>query len=290
MKVHQGDVNDGHQIDDSVGPSDFNSECYTADDEYISQPLPSMHIEKHFRSTLDKTNQCDAQGTSHYQDASDWSAKGEQFCLCHDTTTHTLTHDSLLLVLVGPRANVFQGPCKEGEGNHQTRQLSGSIKLPIKRPILQIKGEKPTLLRTRDAIPYNTIQYNNTVPSWFFWYRPTLPVSSQTYKIPPSILSYCTTDKVDGTMEFQYPVKHIKSHRPSYPIVPRTRWTVPWNPSIQSNIKSHHPSYPIVPRTRWTVPWNPSIQLNIKSHRPSYPIVPRTRWMVPWNPSIQSNI
>ena len=29
MKVHQGDVNDGHQIDDSVGPSDFDSECYT---------------------------------------------------------------------------------------------------------------------------------------------------------------------------------------------------------------------------------------------------------------------
>ena len=35
MKVHQGDVNDGHQIDNSVGPSDFDSECYTADDEYI---------------------------------------------------------------------------------------------------------------------------------------------------------------------------------------------------------------------------------------------------------------
>ena len=179
MKVHQGDVNDGHQIDDSVGPSDFDSECFTADDEYISQPLPSMHIEKHFRSTLDKTNQCDAQGISHYQDASDWSAEGEQFCLCHDTTTHTLTHDSLLLVLVGPRASVFQGPCKEGEGNHQTRQLSGSIKLPIKRPILQIKGEKPTLLRTRDAILYNTIQYNITI-----LYRLDFSDTAQHYQYP----------------------------------------------------------------------------------------------------------
>ena len=28
------------------------------------------------------------------------------------------------------------------------------------------------------------------------------------HKIPPSILSYCTMDKVDGTMESQYPVKH----------------------------------------------------------------------------------
>ena len=56
VKVHQGDVNDGHQIENnSVGPLDFDSECYTADDEYISQPLPSTHIEKHFRSMLDKT-------------------------------------------------------------------------------------------------------------------------------------------------------------------------------------------------------------------------------------------
>ena len=56
VKVHQGDINDGHQTDNnSVGPSDFDSECYTADDEYISQPLASTHIEKHFRSMLDKT-------------------------------------------------------------------------------------------------------------------------------------------------------------------------------------------------------------------------------------------
>ena len=88
------------------------------------------------------------------------------------------------------------------------------------------------------------------------------------------MLFYSTKEMLVITME---------SHHPSYPIVPWTGWTVPWNPSI---LKSHRPSYPIVPWTGWTVPWNPSIQSkHIKSHCPSYPIVPWTRWTVPWNPS-----
>ena len=67
-RVHQGEVNDamnpngGHQIDtnndSSAGPSDFDPACYTADDEYTfdAQSAITSYIEKHFRSTLDKTS------------------------------------------------------------------------------------------------------------------------------------------------------------------------------------------------------------------------------------------
>ena len=67
-RVHQGEVNDamnpngGHQIDtnndSSASPSDFDPACYTADDEYTfdAQSAITSYIEKHFRSTLDKTS------------------------------------------------------------------------------------------------------------------------------------------------------------------------------------------------------------------------------------------
>ena len=47
---------------------------------------------------------------------------------------------------------------------------------------------------------------------------------------------------MDGTIESQYPVKHIKFHYPSFPIVP---WTVPWIPSTSqayNDTKSYHAS------------------------------------------------
>ena len=67
-RVHQGEVNDamnpngGHQIEinneNSTGPSDFDPARYTADDEYTfdAQSAITNYIEKHFRSTLDKTS------------------------------------------------------------------------------------------------------------------------------------------------------------------------------------------------------------------------------------------
>ena len=67
-RVHQGEVNDamnpngGHQIEinneNSAGPSDFDPAHYTADDEYTfdAQSAITNYIEKHFRSTLDKTS------------------------------------------------------------------------------------------------------------------------------------------------------------------------------------------------------------------------------------------
>ena len=45
-------------------------------------------------------------------------------------------------------------------------------------------------------------------------------------------------DKMDDTMESQYPVKHKKLHCPSYPIVPWTRWTVQWIPSASQTYKT----------------------------------------------------
>ena len=66
--VRQGEVSDamnpngGHQIDtnndSSASPSDFDPPCYTADDEYTfeSQSAITNYIEKHFKSTLDKTS------------------------------------------------------------------------------------------------------------------------------------------------------------------------------------------------------------------------------------------
>jgi len=60
-QVHQNEVSDamnpntGHQIEDNnwrvVGPSNFNLEQYTANDEYmfIAQSTITYHIEKHFR-------------------------------------------------------------------------------------------------------------------------------------------------------------------------------------------------------------------------------------------------
>ena len=165
---------------------------------------------------------------------------------------------------------------------------------------------------------------------WTRWTVQWIPSASLTYKIPLSILSYCTMDKMDDTMESQYPVKHKKLHCPSYPIVPWTRWTVQWIPSASltykiplsilsyctmdkmddtmesqypvKHKKLHCPSYPIVPWTRWTVQWIPSasqtyktplsmlsyctmdrmdgINIHMKSHRPSHPIVPWTGWTV----------
>ena len=67
-RVHQGEVNDamnpneGHQIEinneNSTGPSDFDPARYTANDEYKfdAQLAITNYIEKHFRSTLDKTS------------------------------------------------------------------------------------------------------------------------------------------------------------------------------------------------------------------------------------------
>ena len=67
-RVHQGEVNDamnpngGHQIEtnneNSAGPSDFDPAHYTADDEYTfdAQSAITNYIEKHSRSTLDKTS------------------------------------------------------------------------------------------------------------------------------------------------------------------------------------------------------------------------------------------
>ena len=65
-RVHQSEVNDamnpngGHQIDNdnSAGPSDFDPARYTTDYEYTfdAQSAITSYIEKHFRSTLDKTS------------------------------------------------------------------------------------------------------------------------------------------------------------------------------------------------------------------------------------------
>ena len=67
-RVHQGEVNDamnpngGHRIEinneNSAGPPDFDPAHYTADDEYTfdAQSAITNYIEKHFRSTLDKTS------------------------------------------------------------------------------------------------------------------------------------------------------------------------------------------------------------------------------------------
>ena len=81
---------------------------------------------------------------------------------------------------------------------------------------------------------------------------------------------------------YQYPVKHIKSHRLSYPIVPWTRWMVPASIPILS--------YCTMDTMDGTREYSQYPLKHIKSHRPSYPIVPWTRWTVPRNPSIQSNI
>ena len=47
-----------------------------------------------------------------------------------------------------------------------------------------------------------------------------------------SILSYCTMDKMDGTMESNCLYTYALSYCPSCPIVPWTGWTVQWNPTV----------------------------------------------------------
>ena len=61
-----------------------------------------------------------------------------------------------------------------------------------------------------------------------------IQVSSHIYLILLSILSYCTMDKMDSTMESKYTVIFTLSYCPSRPIVPWIGWTVLWNPSIHS--------------------------------------------------------
>ena len=67
-RVHKSGVDDainpsgGHQIEtsneSSAGPADFDPARYTADDEYTfdAQSAITNYIEKHFRSTLDRTS------------------------------------------------------------------------------------------------------------------------------------------------------------------------------------------------------------------------------------------
>ena len=66
-----------------------------------------------------------------------------------------------------------------------------------------------------------------------------------------SILSYCTMDKIDGTMESNCLYTYALSYCPSCPIVPWTGWTVRWNPTVYAYALSCCPSHPIVPWTGW---------------------------------------
>ena len=63
-----------------------------------------------------------------------------------------------------------------------------------------------------------------------------IQVSIQVYLILLSIPSYCTMDRMDSTVESKYPFRSTLSYCPSHPIVPWTRWTVLWNPSIHLDL------------------------------------------------------
>ena len=47
-----------------------------------------------------------------------------------------------------------------------------------------------------------------------------------------SIPSYCTMDRMDSTIESNCLYTYALSYCPSCPIVPWTRWTVRWNPTV----------------------------------------------------------